>query len=64
MIAIDAAFEVLRAAGKPLHYREITKQVLAQNLWVTKGKTPWDTINARIYVDIKERGKASRFVRV
>ena len=63
MKALDAAFEVLRAAGKPLHFREITKQVIAQNLWATSGRTPWDTINAQIYVDIKERGKASRFVR-
>ena len=64
MTALDAAFEVLRAAGIHLHYREITAQVLAQELWITQGKTPWETINARLSVDIKERGKASRFIRV
>ena len=64
MIAIKAAFVVLRDAGEPLHYREITKRILAQELWATKGKTPWNTVNARIVVDIRERGRASRFVRV
>ena len=64
MTAIDAAFEVLHASGRPLHYREITAQVLAQKLWATEGKTPWVTINARLSVDIKKQGKASRFVRV
>lgn len=64
MTALDAAFEVLRAAGKPLHYREITSQVLAQELWSTNGMTPWVTINARISADIKKQGNASRFTRV
>ncbi len=64
MIALDAAFEVLRDAGKPLHYREITKQMIAQKMWATKGKTPWETVNAGIYVDIRDRGRDSRFVRL
>ena len=64
MSAIDAAFEVLRAAGESLHYCEITKRMLAQNLWHTEGKTPWVTVNARISVEIKTQGNASRFVRV
>jgi len=62
--AIDAAFDVLRAAGESLHYQEITKRMLAQNLWHTEGKTPWVTVNAQISVEIKTQGSASRFVRV
>ena len=64
MNALDAAFEVLRDAGSPLHYREITERILAQKLWLTEGRTPWDTVNARLAVDIKTGGPASRFVRV
>lgn len=64
MTAIEAAFKVLYAAGTPLHYREITKRILEQNLWTTAGKTPWNTINARLVVDIRERGGSSRFARV
>ena len=55
---------VLRDAGEPLHYREIAKRMLAQGLWATGGKTPWQTVNARLSVDIRERGLASRVVRV
>ena len=64
MNVIDAAFVVLRDAVEPLHYREITERVLAQKLWTTGGKTPWETVNARLSVDIKSQGSASRFVRV
>ena len=37
--------------------------MLAQKLWATRGKTPWETVNARLTVDIKDRGMTSRFVR-
>ena len=63
MKAIDAAYEVLRDAGRPLHYREITERMLAKKLWNTAGKTPWDTVNARLSVEINSMGLASRFVR-
>ena len=63
MNAIDAAHEILRDAGKPLHYREIAKRMLAQKLWNTTGQTPWETVNARLSSDIKDRGIASRFTR-
>ena len=64
MNAIDAAVVVLQEAAGPLHYREITERMLAQNLWTTSGKTPWSMVNALIAVDIKDRGTNSRFVRV
>ena len=63
MNAIDAAHEILRDAGTPLHYREIAKRMLAQKLWNTTGQTPWETVNARLSGDIKARGLASRFTR-
>jgi hypothetical protein len=46
-----------------LHHREITNRVLAQKLWTTEGKTPWNTVNAQLAVDIKDRGSDSIFVR-
>lgn len=63
MSALDAAYEVLRAAGEPLHYQEITQRMLDRGLWSTAGLTPWDTVNARITVDIKRNGAQSRFYR-
>ena len=54
MKALDAAAVVLEEAHGPLHYREVTERMLARGLWTTAGKTPWDTVNARIAVDIRK----------
>ena len=62
LTALDAACKVLREAGEPLHYQEITRRVLDGGLWRTQGKTPSATVNARLAVDIKQPG--SRFRRV
>ncbi|MYC35296.1 MAG: hypothetical protein F4X66_00030, partial [Chloroflexi bacterium] len=63
MKSIDAAFVVLHEAGRPLHYREITSQIIERNLWETQGKTLWDTVAARLGDDIRRFGEESRFVR-
>ena len=63
MNAIDAVEVILAEAGEPLDCREITRRVLGRGLWPTKGLTPDATINARLAVDIKEQGVASRFQR-
>ena len=47
MKLVDAALEVLRSEGKPLHYQEITSRILERGLWKTSGKTPCSTANAR-----------------
>lgn len=60
----DAVYLVLKEASEPLHYREITEQLLTRNLWESKGNTPWATVNAQIAVDIKKNGEKSRFIRV
>lgn len=63
MNAKDAAYQILKEAGEPLHYKEITKRILDTGLWSTKGKTPEATIISLITVDIKKNGLKSRFVR-
>ncbi len=59
----DIAYQVLKEAGKPLHYREITDTAIKKGLLSTEGKTPWATMNAQLAVDIKNKGEASRFHR-
>ena len=54
---------ILEQAAEPLHYGEITKRILSQGLWHTSGKTPEETVNARLAVDIKSKGAASLFTR-
>ena len=62
--AIDAAYIVLVEAGEPLHPREIARRMLERGLWQTAGKTPHETVKARLASDIEIHGKESRFRRV
>jgi len=57
-----AAIEiVLSQVGTPLHYIELTRRVLDQGLWITKGRTPEATASARLSTDIHILGNKSRF---
>jgi len=60
----DAAIQVLKEAGKPLHAKEIAERIIEAGLWVAKGKTPGATISSRLYSDIKKHGDQSTFVKV
>lgn len=57
----DAAYEVLKREGRPLHYREITSRALALGLLDTKGLTPESSMGALLYTDTLN--VASRFHR-
>ena len=64
MNSIEAAIVVLRKAGTPLRFEELTERMVPDGLWSTKGKTPAATVNAAITVNIKKKGESSTFVRV
>src|SRR5579859_1661740 len=57
MTFIEAAAEVLRKAGKPLHYKEITELAIAGNLLSHVGKTPEVTMSHRLTSAIKKDDK-------
>jgi restriction system protein len=61
MNALDAAYKVLIQANKPLHYMEITRQIIDRGLWDTDSKIPEKTLNASFSMDIKKHGESSRF---
>lgn len=63
MKSTDAAEVVLKEAGEPLHYREITRRILERKLWPTEGKTPEATLGAQLGLEISQRGDKSRFQR-
>jgi len=63
MKASDAAYEVLKAAGEPLHKDELTKRMIEGGFWTSVGKTPAATVTAILGAEIAEQGVASRFVR-
>lgn len=62
--ALNAVQQVLAKAGEPLHYKEISRRVLATGLWHTDGKTPEATISAQLTVHIKKHGKNAKFRRI
>ncbi|MGI8857495.1 MAG: restriction endonuclease [Thermomicrobiales bacterium] len=64
----DAAEQILEDFGKqqPMHYRHITEKALELGWITTKGKSPEDTMNARIGDEIAgkgSRGESPRFVK-
>jgi len=61
MTFLDAAYEILKQAGEPLHHTEIAQRALAAGLVDTRGQTPEATMGSRLYVDTKRRD--SRFRR-
>src|SRR5271167_2659671 len=64
MTFIEAAAEVLRQAGKPLHYKEITELAVARNLLSHVGKTPDVTMSHRLTAAIKKDDKDIPIMRV
>ena len=53
MTFTEAAAEVLRIAGKALHYKEITELAIEKNLLSHVGKSPEVTMGARLAADRK-----------
>ncbi|MBN1599041.1 MAG: winged helix-turn-helix domain-containing protein [Bacteroidales bacterium] len=60
----NAAIEILKEAGEPLHYKEITKRALEKGILESEGKTPDASMNAQITTEIASLGEASTFIRI
>jgi hypothetical protein len=59
---VEAATIILKEAGTPLHFREITKRVIDQNLVGVQGQTPWNSLNGGLRRYIRSQGKESSIV--
>ena len=55
----DAAIQILKDAGKPLHAKVITERIIEAGLWSSDGKIPETTVSARLYSDIKKPREAT-----
>jgi hypothetical protein len=64
MTFTDAAREVLRMTGRPLHYKEITEIAIERNLLSHVGKSPEVTMGARLAATLKKMGDDNPLVRV
>jgi len=63
--ALDAAAQVLKAAGKPMNSQDLITAMAEKGLWTSpKGATPHATIFAAILREISANGKAARFTKV
>jgi hypothetical protein len=58
---LDAAAQVLAAAGKPMTTQEMVKAMFDQGLWTSNGKTPAATIYSAIIREIAAKGTDARF---
>jgi len=63
---LDLAFDVLKTASSPLTYQEvwqIGKEKGLTDKIKTTGKTPWQSLGAQLYVEVRDN-EDSRFVKV
>jgi hypothetical protein len=60
----EAIKKVLGESETPLHYAEISEQILSRGYYETDGATPAATVNAQISSSIKHDGENSPFMRV
>ena len=64
MTFTEAAAEVLRLVGKPLHYKDITEIAIQKNLLSHVGKSPDVTMGSRLAALLKKGPKENPLVRV
>ena len=64
MTFTEAAAEVLRLVGKPLHYKDITEIAIQKNLLSHVGKSPDVTMGSRLAALLKKSPKENPLVRV
>lgn len=58
---LDLAEDVLKTATAPMTFQEIWTAGLQQGLTArvaTKGKTPWSTLGAQLFVDVRDNSKS------
>lgn len=60
----EAIKKVLAESVTPLHYTEISEQILSRGYYETDGATPAATVNAQLASSIKHEGEKSPFMRV
>jgi hypothetical protein len=60
----EAIKKVLEESEKPLHYTEISEQILSRGYYQTDGATPAATVNSQLTTSIKHDGEKSPFMPV
>ena len=63
-LLLDSIHYLLQEASCPMTSKELATKLMQRKLWVTQGKTPWNTVSAAIYSDINKLGSESRFMKM
>ena len=63
MTFLEAALEILRHEGKPLHYKELTEHALGKKLLTFVGRTPEVTMQTQLTAAVK-KAPGNPFVRI
>ena len=58
---LDAAAEVLRAAGTPMRCKEMVTAMAEQGLWTSTAPTPHQTLASALLREVTRKGANSRF---
>jgi predicted NUDIX family phosphoesterase len=60
---LKAAYEILSKEGRPLSAKEIVDLAVSDGRLTSAGKTPWQTMKAKLSTEILNRGAESPFMR-
>src|SRR5438445_709051 len=63
MTFLEAALEILRREGRPLHYKDLTERAMGKKLLTFVGRTPEVTMQTQLTAAVK-KAPGSPFVRV
>src|SRR4051794_22841134 len=63
MTFLEAAFDILRKEGRPLHYKDLTERALGKKLLTFVGRTPEVTMQTQLTAAVK-KAPGNPFVRV
>src|SRR3954463_6087581 len=63
MTFLEAALDILKREGKPLHYKELTERAMTKKLLTFVGRTPEVTMQTQLTAAVK-KAPGSPFVRV
>lgn len=61
MSCLDAAAEVLKAAGEPMRCKAMIDAMWSRKLWTSDAPTPHQTLASALMREITKKGSASRF---
>lgn len=61
---IEETLQLIKSPLSPVEIWERATEMHIDSKLGSKGKTPWETISARIYTDIKENGDNSKYIQI